>query len=107
MGTSLHGRYDELVIELRGWDRLRTGRSEVRVKVDDVVAVRAAAPADLVSLDRERVFRSHVRGGRRALVLDLAFGGEFDRLVLGVEDADRLASDLVRWGFGRSLSPVG
>src|SRR5688500_16411505 len=48
MGTNLYGRYDELVIEFRGWDRLRSRRSEVRINVDDVWSVRAAEPDVLV-----------------------------------------------------------
>jgi hypothetical protein len=103
----MYGRYDELVIELWGWDRLRTGRSEVRVKVDDVLHVRAAAPADLVSVAGERVLRAGSRRADPALVLDLADAADFDRIVLGIADAEHLAAELVQWGIGRLLVRAG
>ena len=107
MGTSLYGRYDELVIELRGWDRLRAGRPEVRVKVDDVLRVRAASGDDLVSIAGERVLRVGSRRAEPVLVLDLAEGAAFDRIVLGIVGAEGIAAEHVRWGVGRALLRAG
>jgi hypothetical protein len=101
MGINVYGRYDELVIELSGWDRLRTGRSEVRIDVDDVWFVRAADAADLVTLADERVFRTGVRRRGPVLVMELREGAPFDRLVLTLEDAASMAADLRRWGVGQ------
>ena len=108
MGTNIYGSYDSLVIELRGLDRWRTGRREVRVAVDDVWRVRSADPRTLVSWDGERVLRAgRLRDGVPALVLDLAPGTpELDRVVLGLHDAEQLAADLRRWGVGADSPAV-
>ena len=101
MGTNIHGSHDELVIELWGLDRWLTRRREVRVKVDDVWAVRAAPASAVAAGAGERVFRAG-RGGQggNVLVLDLAPWSAFDRLVLAVLDAEALAADLHRSGIG-------
>ena len=101
MGINIYGTYDELVVELWGIDRLLTGRREVRVKVEDVRQVRSAPAAAVVTGDRERAFRAG-RGGRdgTVLVLDLAPGAAFDRVVLALSDADATAADLHRSGIG-------
>jgi len=105
MGTNIYGSHDELVIELRGRDRLRAGQREVRVKVDDVWRVRSADGRTLVSCEGERIFRAGRRGGdRTVLVLDLAPRAAFDRLVLAVPDADAAAANLHRSGIGTPLS---
>ena len=101
MGTNIYGSYDELVIELRGADRWRTGRGEVRVALDDVSRVRTADPRTLVSWDGERVLRAgRVRAGAPVLVLELAPEAPFDRVVVGLPDADATAADLHRSGIG-------
>ena len=106
MGIEIYGTYDELVVELHGLDRLLTGRRAVRVKVEDVRRVRVATAAVAAS-DGERVFRAG-GGGREGavLVLDLAPWAAFDRLVLGVPDAEAAAADLHRSGIGAPLAVV-
>ena len=101
MGTNIYGSYDELVIELGGLDRWRTGRQEVRIAVDDVWSVRVTAPANLVSLPGERVLRTRSRrSAAPVLVLDLAPTAEYDRIVVASPDADEVAAWLRRSGIG-------
>jgi hypothetical protein len=102
MGTNIYGSYDSLVIELRGLDRWRTGRREVRIAVDDVWRVRSADARTLVSWEGERVLRAgRTRAGEPVLVLDLVpTAADFDRVVLALRDAETLAADLQRWGIG-------
>jgi hypothetical protein len=108
MGTNMYGSYDSLVIELRGLDRWRTGRREVRIPLDDVWRVRSADPRTLVSWHGERVLRARrVRGGEPVVVLDLApTAAEFDRVVLAIRDAEQLAADLRQWGVAAPPSTV-
>jgi hypothetical protein len=109
MGTAIYGSYDELVFELSMGDRLRNVMppKKVRVKLDDVVHVRAADPAHLVSWDGERVLRiGRARDGRKVVVLELAGRScGYDRIVVTVDDADDAVAGLRRSGIGRG-APV-
>ena len=104
MGTNIYGSYDELVIELSGLDLVRAGRREVRVRVDDVWHVRAADPRTLVRWEGERLLRvGRRRGTEPVLVLDLGPDAAFDRIVVGLDDAEQLAADLHRSGIGTGV----
>ena len=108
MGTAIYGSYDELVIELSIPDRYRnaTAVRTHRVKLDDIVRVHAADPADLVSWEGERVLRiGRLWRGERALVLEVSAPdpGSYDRILVASKDADDAVAGLLRSGIGRRV----
>ena len=105
MGTAIYGSYDELVFELSIGDRYRNGTAvrTHRVKVDDIVRVHAADPADLVSWDGERVLRiGRLWRGELAVVLEVAAQkpGSYDRILIASKDAEDAVAGLQRSGIG-------
>ena len=109
MGTAIYGSYDELVFELSIGDRFRNGMAPrtVRMHLVDIVHVRSADPAHLVTWPGERLLRiGRPRDRRRVVVLEL--GGPsagYDRIVVNVDDADEAVAGLHRSGIGRG-APV-
>ena len=93
----MYGRYDELVIELRGVDALRAGRRELRLAIDEIESVRAVAAED-VEAGVERV------GPRSKPAVLIRTSG----CVIAVHrrDAAEMAEDLARRGVGRALVGV-
>ena len=113
MGTTIYGSHDDLVFELSWWDRVRAGLSvrTLRVKLDDVVQVRSADPADLVTWPGERVLRlGRERDGRRVVVFELiahVADGGYDRIIAAGDDADDVVAGLHRSGIGgRAFAPA-
>ena len=85
MGTRIYGRYDELVIELTGWDAWRARCRRIRIPLDEIDSVRAA-----------------VVGPRAepAVVIRTSGPGVASPVVVHRRDAEDVAADLVRRGVG-------
>lgn len=87
----MYGRYDELVIELRGLDALRAGRRELRLPINEIESV-SLAPREL----EVGVERAGPRSKPAVLI-------RTSRRVVAVHrpDAAEMAEDLARRGVGR------
>ena len=101
MGTTWYGSYDELVIELHGFDAIRARRTQIRLRIHDIESVRVVAAN---AVEPGALHLGHRK--KPAVVLTTRATESIGCLAIHRRDAAEVADDLVRRGVGRTSALV-
>ncbi len=96
MGTNIYGSYDQLVIELSGFDAVRAGRRVLRLDIDTIRSVTVEARQVADPATQHLGIRRHP-----AVMITIEDGRSLRCFAVHRPDAVEMAADLVRCGVGR------